>query len=220
MKISDFINFNSFCPCCKRKLSLFMVSQRNHKPNLWKGRILKKYIQFYNKNNPLEKFKIFEDEQNHLLEKYRSGIRSLWTDDFYFFYVCNPRAIKIKYAPFDFDIVAFEACYYRASPLMRCLNIYDRKIELVSPEDIFTNSEELFCIPQKEENINKAFILNLDYQGKKSKIWHYKYSGKNKITEDVKILEIELPLITNRLNFLPEARQKLIEKFNYWILMS
>lgn len=220
MKINDFINFNRFCPCCHRKLSLFMVSQRNHKPTLWKGRILKKYIEFYNKNNPLDRFKIFEGEQDHLLEKYRSGIRSLWTDDFYFFYICNPRSIKIKHAPSDFDIVAFHACYYRASPLMRCLNISDRKIELVSSEDTFTNSEELFCFSLKEENCNKAFILNLDYQDNKSKLWHYKYSGKNKITEDAKILEIELPLMKNRLSFLPEDRQKLFEKFNYWILMS
>lgn len=221
MKISKFINYNELCPCCGNKLNLFMATNLNSNPILWKGKVFEKHLEFTRKDDPKEKFNIIETQDDHILEKYSTFTKHLWVHNFWFFYICNPKAIKIKDIPYDFEIAAFESCYYRASPLMQCINISTRKIEIVNlDEENYENLEQTYSVKYDTESETKAYLLSLDYKENKSKLWYCRYPIESFKKDNAKTFEIEMPLIKNVPNFLPEHRDKLIEKFQSWILMS
>lgn len=220
MKISSFINFNKLCPCCNNKLHLFMATGLNSNPILWRGNVFENYIEFNKKSDPTEKFKIIENQDDHILEKYSAITKHLWVHHFYFFYICNPKAIKIKDSK-GFEILAFDSCYYRSSPMMHSINMSTRKIEIVNlDEENIVNTEEVFSVNYDTNTETKAYCVSLNYSTNKSKFWYCRYSIETLNKDNVKIFELEMPLIKNIPSFLPEDREKLVEKFNYWILMS
>lgn len=219
MKINDFIHFNKNCPCCDNILTLFMVSHASRNPVIWKGEIDKNSLNFYQQDSS-KIIKILESDSDHVLDSSNME-RSLWTEDFYFFYLCNPRAIKIKYMPYDFEINAFDACYYRSTPLMRCWDRHDGIITASNPsEENFINAEQVFRVIYQSEDFNKAYILSLDYLDNETVFWHYTYKDSLEINDDSKIMEIKMPILNSLPSFHPSQRDKLLEKFNCWILMS
>lgn len=218
MNINNFIDYNSYCPCCEKKLKLFMASELNDSPNLWRGQILEDSISFTHKKDKNKKLEIIEKDGESMISSFNQHSRELWTHSFYLFFICNEKAIKVTEN--DFSIGYSDACYYRSSIILQCNNMTTRNIEALEDEHASSpNSEECFYVNHLVNNVEKNYFFIVDYLENKSKLWHYVTEDNVKSINN-RILEIDLPMTSTLPSFKLEDRKKLIDKFDCWILMS
>lgn len=236
MNIKEFLKFNNFCPICGEPLSLYMrfINETTFKSECINddGSFSFKNIRSYGSNPNFENVKcnLYADTKLNNSWISLSGDN---TDDIinyfgnktaYFFWICNPKAIK-KTEYDDFEISMFNACYYRTSTILS-LNITDNKI-LMRQEDnednikVF-NREECFSFKASNTDGDRIYILDLDHLNNKTKIWHYTVPQNEKTNSSYKpnLFEKEIPFLKRRPKFDIKNRNKLIERFDNWILMS
>lgn len=230
MKILEFINFNDHCPVCNNKLTLYMhvsgmglwksedmaegvykfvphiisYGAKSHKPDGCAYLHLDGDIRFTYDNSALEK-----------------DARS-W--QFFLFKICGHNAFVDN--QWDYDINWYDACYFRSSPYFEFKNndINWWLDVMQSDQSEMVNRDESFLFKvMGEDNLEKVYALNLDYEGKHTKFYYYLTTEEERSSEDFepKIFEkTDLPLLPKRPDFSEGNRDQLISKFNYWIMLS
>lgn len=233
LNITDFIKFNDTCPICNEKLTLLLATLQ---PLVWQETLPRESnkISFHpkllSKNMSDSSFVptiSIIDEQYYIDPMELSKVADFKTHNFYLFYVCNPGAVTEQFG-YDFHTNPYQSCYYRSSPLITikgsnqsssgyCAAMDDRP----EPNRQIINSDENFCVNKMTElETEKIYFFSLDYTENKSTLMHYSVSKNNREDSNFSpnIYEKILPMLNVRPNF--EDKDKLIDKFENWIIMS
>lgn len=237
MNFKEFINYNSICPICKNELTLFMqwvdtdwtknekLFIATQKKDLYhftefplNTRQLNLYAQKTGENKELS-FNVKDKssvEFNCLsTKKLAQSYQSV-----YFFWLCNPGSINIKEG--DYKIIFFDACYYRSTPYIKFVDV-DKKTIVDYNSFQYVNRDENFIIQDRNSGNLKAYFLSLNYEYEKTLFWHYSATPEEEAQEDFTPLnpfEAEMPLLNKTPDVSSEGREKLLDRFNSWIIMS
>jgi hypothetical protein len=138
----------------------------------------------------------------------------------YFYYLCNPRAISDL--GYDHQIDIYYGCYYRSTPLIK-LDEYESKQQLLVKyiqDNGIINRDEYYVVKNKTGNLEKVYVIVLDNEEKKTVFHHYTVTDEEASKEDFepKLLEREMPLLNNRINF--EDKERLFNRLDSWVIMS
>jgi hypothetical protein len=70
--------------------------------------------------------------------------------------------------------------------------------------------------------LEKVYLVNLDHENSHTQLWHYSVTDEQKKQEHFKpnVFDKKMPLLTVRPKLDLEEREKLITRFDNWILMS
>lgn len=231
MNIRDFINFTEKCPICNNDLKLYMSWMSGL---LFKAEIIPKSIfdEATHKFNPI----ICDDKT--LMNDYclvgnegqigfatSNLIKRILNNQVFLFQICNEEGIKENDSHDDYHIKMPTACYYRSTPFMTLHVSSEHKSYLV---EVWENHKpiivknETFTFSKASKEVNHYYALNMDYTVKESTIWYYSISDEQRNIPNFKPNKFEkiLPLLNTRPKFDSENREKLISRFDSWILVS
>lgn len=212
-KLKEFIDFNSHCPICNNKLSLYLRLQDSDlfELTLKNDSLGKYYCQKveHGKRSNYESFYI-----NDNLDKYQTfykidSFNDLFYGDTKFIMLCNAGAIE-KISPSKWNwsdsyINIFKTCYYRESFWYQSDKLnYD--IKLIDPDH--NNYDNIFVI-QENFIYNNNKIYNMEFNYLANEIY---VSIKN---DDNKKYHT-LPMIEKRLDF--SDKEKIITKIESLLL--
>jgi hypothetical protein len=147
---------------------------------------------------------------------------------FFFFKACGTEAFEDNKT--DYDINTYDICYYRSSPFYEFMPSSfpygPRLIRSFSEiREGLTNRDETFVFKtMNKEELEKVYILNLDHESEKTKLWYYTTTPEQREKQEAfepKFFEKnDLPLLRSPLDLRLENRDKLVAKLDTWILMS
>lgn len=232
MNLNNFLSDN-ICPICSKSLTLYMqwssldtflahkkgedyyfdrsvpilnISENNYYPS---PRI--------DKNN-----KIFMTLDRDLNIKFNSLSAENFArkqDDFFFFYLCNPEGLKLNN---DFSINIYEGCYFRSGPFCN-FNLNNDKLSIKKINENSSDiGKESFSFKVRELDLEKVFILNMNYENSTTTLYYYSVKDEDLEKENFtpNMFEKTMDLLKVRPNFNLEDRDKLIERLNSWIILS
>jgi hypothetical protein len=233
MDLCKFLHFGETCPICGNTLKLYLYTDSGP---LWKGSpeahdtLSFKQVKFLDSDlNPDDAVHITDYGDNAgidfsnraLLEKFQN-----W--EFFFFFICNEEGIVDK-SYNTYALNPYLGCYYRSSPFVRLkLNNHNEAKLVISesdglfelPDNQVRNETCLFKVNSGE--LEKIYLLDLDYQAKRTVLRYYSTTETQRAIEDFepKTFKKELPLLGRRPDFNMTRRDALIDRLNNWILMS
>lgn len=231
--LDRFLNFNSKCPVCDNKLTLFMQVHKPHS-TLWKGYKVDNSYLFEQYKFPESKY---EGSQIELFKRNSSyhfhmlagdGVTALndwhaW--QMYFYFICNEHGIQDDYGN-KTETILYDACYQRSSPdLQFTLNpeSYKWELDYIFPHEIdIVNRDEHFAFKRKQGNLEKVYFLNLDHEQSKTILYYYVTTEEQRAMDnfDPSIFDIELDFVMDRPDLAIANRELLYNKFDSWIVMS
>lgn len=231
MNLCNFLHFNQSCPVCGEPLTLY--AQVLDGP-LWKsvkvgsGTYHFRQLKCKNKDFGDDDFFWVTDNQDGFdidfstAKIYQNS--KTWT--LFFFFMCNETGIED--APREsYGINPCTACYYRSSPFLEFKQNEDKNWRLIRASGTDSvegdNRDEIFSFCNRQDNGGeKMYVLNLDYESKQTSLRYYSATEAERADRDFdpKILKIDLPILNVRPNFDLLQRDKLIDRFDSWILMS
>lgn len=240
MRLPDFLNFNSRCPICNNPLTLYMqwVSSICFKAELIENNswAFNPHIGLKKEGDP----NAIERDDYMLLTSNLGQVRTQFSANkvfseakkhhMYFYYLCNPEGIK-KTNWGDYKINIYKGCYYRASTLFEFRRDDDQEsknwsLQVVNGDfkDI-VNKHETYSFKKKNNDLEKIYILDLDWEKNKTSLWFYtvtdaQAADKNFKAEDINDFHKELPLLKKRPKVGPGDQEKLIDRLESWIIMS
>lgn len=231
MKLNEFLNFNRMCPICQEPLHLFMQ---------WTSSVCFKatqldehsygFIPFKGTKRNIgtdgcdDEFVIINDDGSSQFSTSRLEQESK-KFQIYFFFLCNPGAGFKDKGVGDYEINLFRACYYRSSPFMEYKQnkdgIWTLENSLEETKEI-TNNDESFSFKVLSPENDRVYMLNLNYDKQETKLWFYSVPQEERQKPGFrpKLFSKTLPILKNRPDFGIENREKLLDRFDSWIIMS
>lgn len=226
MKLNEFLDFNKTCPICAEPLTLYMQCNDN---TLW---LSKKDNNNYHfspyklVNSPFtneDSMKLTISDDKFDIEFDGDNIKKEFkTWQLNFFMLCNRSGINIK-GDYAFDINPYYGCYVRTTPWMEFKQLDNKSWELnvINPDHKnLVNVDENFCFKVINDELEKVYMLNFDYEFDKTRLWHYTATSKQRDDEyyEPNLFEKEMPLVGIRPNF--DDKDKFVDRMNNWILIS
>jgi hypothetical protein len=226
MILNDFLNFNNSCPVCDEPLTLYMQCNDN---TLWES---KKKGNKYNfkpyklVNSPFTKNDSMKLTVNtHGVDIEFDGVdikRNFKTWNLNFFLLCNRSGLNIK-GTYAYDINPYYGCYVRTTPWMEFKSNVDKSWELnvINPDHVkLSTVDENFCFKVINSDLEKVYMLNLDYKESKTRLWYYTANAFQRDDKhyEPNLFEKEMPLVGVRPNF--TDKNKFISRMDSWILIS
>lgn len=240
MKLNNFLHFNNRCPICDEPLHLYMQWARSM---CFKGELLEPNIYKFSPVDSLKDLSLslvageedsYGEDAHILLADKGDDIEVIFSSSklfseakkhqAYFYFLCNPLGIKKTWK--DYEINLYKGCYYRDTPLMElrknpqnkewCLEFIDHDNESI------VHKNECFSFKSTNKDIEKIYMLDLDWNKKETTLWHYSVSLEQKKTPSFRpnIFEKKMPLLSTRPKVGIEDRAKLLSRFDNWIIMS
>lgn len=217
--MKNFINYNSDCPLCGNKLTVYMSW---YDQCLFRGERApqRNAIDFYGNHYDESRKETYQDQRITLhygndtpVFSFSSSIlkNEARTATIHFFYVCNEGAIdRRKYGEFEIDGV--DVCYYRSSGFMEMTKVNDKwKMTVKDKESNYINRHESYTLIGNDE-FKKAYILDCNFE-KQNTTFHYCTEKSDKVfTQVVPLMKLA--------DFSLEFRQNLINRLDNWILLS
>jgi hypothetical protein len=228
MKLNEFLKFNNNCPICDEPLSLYMQCDDK---TLWKSK--KKGNKYTFTPYKLINAPFTADDVMELYDNGEDGVefkfegsdikREYKTWSLNFSYICNRSGINVK-GNYAYDINPYYACYVRTTPWMEFKHMPEGKVwelNVINPDHVnLTNLDENFCFKVITNDVEKVYMLNLDYESDKTRLWHYVVTAAQRDDEhyEPKLFSKEMPLVGMRPKF--ENKTKFIDRMDSWILIS
>lgn len=228
MKLNDFIHFNHRCPVCDNDLTLYLqmkdsVCFRAHKQKqniyhfqpykcLNKSILESDFIDLYDYGKDFEtKF----STSQMAAEAKRSQL--------YFFYLCNNHGFDDNGD--DYTINIFNGCYYRSSPFLEFQKTAKKSwsLKTIDPDHSdLVNQEEVLSFSKKIEEIEKVYVLVLNSSDNKTVFMYYSVNEEQSKDANYSpsLFEKEMPMLTNRPNFSISNRERLLDRFDSWLILS
>jgi hypothetical protein len=143
----------------------------------------------------------------------------------YFFYLCNEDGFNPKFNGMDYDISIRDGCYYRDTAffdLEEHNNAYACRLSVSDLDEHIINRNEAFSISNTQNDIERFFSLAIDYLENKTTFYHYTLDKNlaGPLTGDVSLFEKTFNNLIVRPDFSIENRDKLLSKFNNWLMLS
>lgn len=141
----------------------------------------------------------------------------------YFFYLCNDHGFDDNES--DYTINIFNGCYYRSTPFLEFQKTTKKSwsLKTIDPDhNNLVNQEEVLSFSRKIEDLEKVYILVLSSSDKKTVFMHYSVNKdqKNDVTYNPPLFEKEMPSLVNRPNFSLSNRDRLLDRFDSWLILS
>jgi len=235
MSLCKFLDFNKKCPICDEPLHLYMqwvnsmcFQAHSEYPGVY-GFDFFKAGQKENEEKFKDEFVILNARDDKYSLEFSSN--ALFNEakkyQVYFFYLCNPSGFKDK-SWGDYEINLYKGCYYRSSAFMELKKKEKRNekwtFETTDLEkESLINNDESFSFKQLNSNdIERVYMLNLNYDLKETKLWHYAVSPEERVQEGFspKLFSKTLPILNQRPDFSIDHRESLLSRFDSWIIMS
>lgn len=242
MNLCQFLQSSTTCPVCDEPLITYMQEIDG---DLWKARVVEPNLYRFDRvNMKVDEYKnkgvCVKSPEDFIWIKdkgddFEMGFNGLALEEFmrlqevFFFNMCGEDSFKERLSG-NYIIEAYKACYYRSSALMNLQlcgedghlswKLVRSSITEQPPVDV---RDEIFTFKyRRDENSEKVYILNLDYENNKSLFRYYTFTLDESVdpTFEPEYFEKDLPLFPVRPNFKLEDRAKLIDRMNGWILMS
>lgn len=241
MKLCEFLHFNHHCPICGEKLTLFMQWFTRTNAVCFKGvpidQDLYRFMPYL--GGEAEKGEVNFWEEGMLLKDYGESFETQIINSrlmqeakkyqIYFFYLCNPKGFDTKNKAFgDYDISMYKGCYFRSTVEMEFRRDDDQEsknwsLQVTNPDSIdIVNKEESYAIKTRNDKVEKVYLINLDNEQKTTTLWHYSVTEEQRKIKDwePKLFKTEMPLLPSRPDVSEENREKLVNRFDSWIIMS
>jgi len=225
MRLDDFIDFNSHCPLCKNPLTLYLqlLGSICFKAQAI-GNYRYKLTQDRCKNKAFDNDFAIIDFRDLNKSKFSSRALKKQFEDkqMYLFYMCNDKGFKETTDSWsnkpDYEIRLYYGCYYRATPIFH-MNKDNIRSALYSMHDDLINSSESFSINVFKDNEERVYMIHNDHELCESILYYYTCDEEQKQKADYKpsIFEKRFGLLT-KLEL--DNKEKLVSKFDGWILMS
>lgn len=228
MKLNEFIHFNHRCPVCDNDLKLYLQMRNSvcfradkQKKTVYHFTPIKcindlisaqDYIDLYDYGNDFEtKF-----SSSQMAAEARKS-------QFYFFYLCNELGFEDDGT--DYTINIYSGCYYRATPFLEYKKTSKKSwtLKTINPDhEKLINHEEALSFSRTVDDVEKIYMLNLNNHENKTIFMHYSLNEdqKNDANYAPNVFEKEMPPLTNRPNFASENRDRLLDRFDSWILFD
>ena len=225
MNLKSFLDFNHTCPVCAEPLTLYMQCNDN---SLWaankikNGFVFNPYKVVNEPFNSADSITLYTNSAEPRFEFNGQFVsRDFKTWFLNFFYMCNRAGLNVK-GTSGFDFNPYYACYFRSSPWLEFVKEGNSwNLKTVNPDDdVRVNNDETFCFKQVDQDKEKVYVLNLDYETDKTRLWHYVATTTQRDDEfyEPSLFEKEMPLVNTRPKF--ENKDKFIDRMDSWILMS
>ena len=214
MSLREFLDYNKLCPKCGKELSLYMGSS-----NFCVKGVKSDNGYLFDKNSNCCDILTIENDGINIDIVGELNPQDLYFKKMFFFYVCNENAIKKE--TWDYSVNLYDACYYRASNYFRISNENEKNImKRHENEKDLINHQESFAISTMKNDIENVYFVSVKYAEEKTKFWYYTVNEEQAKDEyySPEVFEKEFPLMANKLDL--SNKEKLIEKFDSWILMS
>jgi hypothetical protein len=230
MQLTDFLHFNVRCPVCDNGLTLYMqwnssvlFQAKKSKRNIYR------FEQFKCKNND-------EISESDFIELYDYGntndikfssskmASEARRSQMYFFYLCNENAFQDTSSG-DYEINATLGCYYRSTPMLefhkKSRNKWDLETVDKSQSKLINNDEALAFI-KSSNGSERVYMLQFNNSNSKTIFTHYSVTQEQMKDKDYEpnVFEKEIADLTVRPNFSLDNREKLLGRFDSWIIMS
>jgi len=228
MKLNEFIHFNQRCPICDNDLTLYLQMKdstcfRSHKQkkNLYHFEPFKcinksisdeDYIDLYDYGSDFEtKF----SSSQMAAEAKRSQL--------YFFYLCNERGFEEVGT--DYNINIYDGCYYRDTPFLEYQKTAKKSwlLKTINPDhELLINYKEILSFSKEVNDVEKVYMLNLNNHDNKTVFMHYSVNEEQKKDKDYtpNVFEKEISDLIARPNFSTVNRERLLSRFDSWVILS
>lgn len=228
--LRDFLHFNRQCPSCGEPLGLYMqwlgsllFRAQETEPHVYDFRVLPNIGSeptLFSEENML-----LGDRESYLETAFSSNALENEAKRFqiYFYFLCNPAGLKQR-TGFKREINLYKGCYYRSSPAYEFKKNEETgvwSLELTHKETSnLVNKTERFSLKKHKNGVEKVYLLSLNYLSSQTEFWHYAVSDAEKKQTFFKpnMFEKKMPILKNRPNL--EDKDRLIERFDSWIIMS
>ncbi len=225
MNLSKFVDYNKTCPLCKNPLNLYMqwldsfAFKGSEKEDIYRFNILKAdrpsddYIELSKDG------KLMPSPKLNILNFYQELRKTV----LYFYLVCNAEGVRRSYDSYSVNM--YKACYHRSSPMVE-LSVQNDELclQVVNKDFIETiNCNEAFTIKYlTSHNIEKIYMVDLNYEQKETTLYYYSVNETQKDDKSFNpnVLDKKLPLLNKMPDLSVEARPKLVNKLESWIIMS
>lgn len=228
MKLNEFIHFNQRCPICDNDLTLYLQMKdstcfRAHKKK--KNNYHFQPFKCINKSiSPLDHIDLY-DYGRDVETKFSSSQMAAEAkrSQLYFFYLCNEQGFEE--ADNDFTINIYGGCYYRSSPFLEYQKTAKKTwlLKTINPDhNNLINHDEMFSFSREINDIEKVYMLNLNSHNNKTVFMHYSVNEEQRKDKDYapNLFEKEISNLIARPNFSITNRDKLLDRFDSWIIMS
>ncbi len=228
MKLNEFIHFNQRCPICDNDLTLYLQMKDS---TCFRANKQKKNIHHFqpfkciNKSiSALDYIDVY-DYGRDFETKFSSSQMAAEAkrSQLYFFYLCNEQGFEESNS--DYTINIYDGCYYRSSPYLEYQKTAKKTwlLKTINPDyDNLVNHDELFSFSREINDIEKVYMLNLNNHNNKTVFMHYSVNDEQKKDKDYapNVFEKEIPNLIVRPNFSISNRDRLLDRFDSWIIMS
>lgn len=229
INLSQFLNFNKNCPLCDNPLTLYM-QWVYFSP--FKGQLIEEQTYDFVSFNPLNDVEPDGQADDHIILTNNFRLKfdnsALFNNckkyQMYLFYLCNDRGFKPKYSgSSDYEINVVRGCYYRSTPFMELKkNILDKKWRLsyTNHKESIVNRDECFSIERHINGLDKVYVLDMNYENKETTLFHYTCTLEQRQDPKYrpKIFEKKLPLLNKQVSL--KDKEKLMNRFDSWVIMS
>lgn len=231
MNISQFLHFNEACPVCGKDLTLYM-SVDGH--GLWKANRVAPNVHRFHQHTSQGDEKYGADDYVQLYDfgaihdmKFNSSKlgRESKTWQLFFFKLCGNDSINDN--TMEYDINWYESCYFRSSPFYQFEHQTDKKwlLQVVNPDhkELLNRDESFVFKKMDSEKVEKVYLLNMDAETSITKFYYYTTTETQRNTESFEpnIFEkTDLPFLKTRPDFTVQNRERLLDRFDTWILLS
>lgn len=234
MRLKEFLDFNSNCPICGEPLHLYMQWTHSY---IFKASRVEPDSYMFEPSNDIFKNDGTDDDSYMMLSVADNVVSSAFSNSkllaeakkhhIYFYFICNPAGIK-KESWGDYKINLYKGCYYRATPLMELQRDEDSEIKkwnlnlLEKDNQDLIQKHESYSFKTRIKNNERVYMLDLDWEKKETSLWFYSVTEEEKKIKGFKpnIFEKKMPLLKNRPKVDLENRQRLLDRFDGWIIMS
>lgn len=227
MKINQFLHFNHRCPVCENDLTLYLQMKDStcFRSSKQKQNILHfKPFKCINKSISNEDYIDLYDYGNDFETKFSTSQMAAEArrSQLYFFYLCKEEGFE-ELGETDFNIDAYKGCYYRASPFFEYQKTAKKKwiLKTINPDEAsLVNQEEVLSFSKNINGIEKVYTLNLN--DKKNVFMYYTVNEEQQQNVDYapNIFKKDIPNLTNRPNFSLSNRDRLLDRFDSWVVLS
>jgi hypothetical protein len=232
MNLSQFLHFNDECPVCTKPLSLYMYVSES---SLWKATQVSPGMYKFTHTMLTKKVQYAADDYMMLYDlgaAHDTRFNSTKLDkdsktwQLFFFKLCNTEALIDN--EFDYDMSWYDACYHRSSPLYEFKHHPSDpkkwRMELAVPEQAaLFNRDESFAFKKIVGDLEKVYLLSLDSENKKTKFHYYSTTSDERRQVDFEpkyFDKDDMPLMRVRPDLSLSNRDKLLERFDTWIIFS
>jgi hypothetical protein len=230
MRLNEFIHFNQRCPVCDNDLTLYLQMKDSV---CFRARKMKKNIYHFEPYKLVKNSGVSERDYIDLFD-YGTDTETKFSSSqmaaeakrrsMYFFFLCRDAGFEEEHG--DYNINIYPGCYFRSTPFLEYQKEGKSKrwnLKTINPDlSNLINQDEALSFTKTNNGVEKIYMLQMDGENNKTIFMHYAVNEEQKKDKDYSpnVFEREMPPLTVRPNFSQANRERLLDRFDSWVIIS